>query len=608
VPAQIVVGEQVAVLDEMDRALLDRSVPPYSGIPEFAVEDPRTVREGELFREFVDTGAVDILALAEEISSPADQGYLGLRTQAADQLRIEANRIVDDAEQQRQKVVLFATAAVLLAVLVTWFASRSITRPLRSLTRQARAMADERLPGAVQQVLDTPLGDDVVMPTLEPIAVRTHDEVADVAKVLNVVQERAVDLAVEQAVLRRNIADSFVNLGRRNQNLVGRQLDFITELERDERDPETLESLFRLDHLATRMRRNAESLLRLAGGEPTAGWDGPVSLLDVVRGALGEIEDYTRVDIRHVDAAALAPGLGGDLSHAVAELLENALTFSPPDQAVEVRGRRTADGYVLAILDNGVGMEVDDLLRANKRLAGEESFTVAPSRYLGHYVAGHLTSRMGVRVQLQPGAAGGTTARIDIPASVLIDDVFATPAAPVSAPIPAPAPVEEREALPRRTAMAAPPPVPVEPAPTADPVEAAQSEPVAEAEPAPNPWSVPWVDDAHDPVEAEPERRTDPAPGFGGLAPVVTAAGDDSTTPSGLLRRVPGAQPPVAPAFANPMSARVESAAAEDTAPSSSPEDVSAFLADFALGVDRGLADAFEHDSGNGNGSGTVTG
>jgi hypothetical protein len=473
----------------------------------------------------------------------------------------------------------------------------------------------------VQQVLDTPLGDDVVMPTLEPITVRTHDEVADVAKVLNVVQERAVDLAVEQAVLRRNIADSFVNLGRRNQNLVGRQLDFITELERDERDPETLESLFRLDHLATRMRRNAESLLRLAGGEPTAGWDGPVSLLDVVRGALGEIEDYTRVEIRHVDAAALAPGLGADLSHAVAELLENALTFSPPDQAVEVRGRRTAEGYVLAIIDNGVGMEVDELLRANKRLAGEESFTVAPSRYLGHYVAGHLTSRMGVRVQLQHGAAGGTTARIDIPASVLIDDVFATPPAPVPA-APAPAPDEQRGTLPRRTAMAAPPAVRVEPAPTADPVPAAEPEPVAEAEPAPVPWSVPWVDGAPAPTEAgpdptpasaptsapEPEPRTDPAPGFGGLAPVVTPAGDDTTTPSGLMRRVPGAQPPATPAFANPMSATVESATAEETAPSSSPEDVSAFLADFTLGVDRGLADAFEHDSSNGNGSGTVFG
>src|SRR5690606_3775206 len=138
--------------------------------------------------------------------------------------------------------------------------NRSITRPLQSLTEQAERMATATLPGAVQQVLETPLGEDVEIPTVEPIEVRTRDEVADVAAALNVVQQSALDLAVEQAALRRNIADSFVNLGRRNQNLLDRQLDFITELERDETDPDRLASLFRLDHLATRMRRNAESL------------------------------------------------------------------------------------------------------------------------------------------------------------------------------------------------------------------------------------------------------------------------------------------------------------------------------------------------------------
>ena len=144
-------------------------------------------------------------------------------------------------------------------------------------------MADHRLPEAVLDILDTPLGEDVEVPEVDPVAVQTRDEVADVADALNTVQDSALDLAVEQAVLRRNIADSFVNLGRRNQNLLGRQLDFITELETNETSPDTLSNLFRLDHLATRMRRNAESLLVLAGVEPPRKWAAPVRMTDVIR-------------------------------------------------------------------------------------------------------------------------------------------------------------------------------------------------------------------------------------------------------------------------------------------------------------------------------------
>src|SRR5919198_2020161 len=167
---------------------------------------------------------------------------------------------------------------LVLATALVWLVSRSITRPLRSLTKQAKEMAEHRLPDAVLDILETPLGDDVDVPQIAPVSVRTRDEVSDVADALNTVQDSALDLAVEQAVLRRNIADSFVNLGRRNQNLLGRQLDFITELESNETGPDTLASLFRLDHLATRMRRNAESLLVLAGVEPPRKWAAPVRL------------------------------------------------------------------------------------------------------------------------------------------------------------------------------------------------------------------------------------------------------------------------------------------------------------------------------------------
>src|SRR5690606_11180801 len=142
-------------------------------------------------------------------------------------------------------------------------------------------------------------------PHVTPVRVNARDEVADVADALNTVQDTALDLAVEQAVLRRNIADSFVNLGRRNQHQLGRQLDFITELESKATDPDTLANLFRLDHLATRMRRNAESLLVLAGVEPPRKWAAPVRLTDVIRAALGEVEDYQRVTVRGVEPATI---------------------------------------------------------------------------------------------------------------------------------------------------------------------------------------------------------------------------------------------------------------------------------------------------------------
>ncbi|WP_436796383.1 ATP-binding protein [Actinospongicola halichondriae] len=282
-------------------------------------------------------------------------------------------------------------------------------------------MASTRLPGALRQILETPLGDDVVVPELPPIEVKTRDEVREVVQVLNDVQDRTLALAADQAVLRRNIADSFVNLGRRNQNLLDRQLAFITELEQSETEPEELESLFRLDHLATRMRRNAESLLVLAGVESPRQWADPVACDDVIRASLGEVEDYQRVTVRHLDDVRFAGEAASGLSHVLAELIENALNFSPPTEQVELKGRRTDDGYLLAIDDDGIGMSPEEIEQANRRLSGEESYTVAPSRYLGHYVAGNLAQRFGIGLRLQDRPAGGVTATVSIPSALLVD-------------------------------------------------------------------------------------------------------------------------------------------------------------------------------------------
>ncbi|MDD9368642.1 MAG: HAMP domain-containing protein, partial [Acidimicrobiales bacterium] len=251
----------------------------------------------EVVDEAVQTGVVDVRALTTYAMSedPETLAYTVFGNQVED-IVLDHARELDAAAQARQRwFMVLAVAAVIVAALAAWLVSRSITRPLRSLTREAKEMAERRLPDAVLTILETPLGDDVRIPSIAPVTTTTRDEVADVALALNTVQDTALDLAVEQALLRRNIADSFVNLGRRNQNLLGRQLDFITELESNETDPDSLANLFRLDHLATRMRRNAESLLVLAGIEPPRQWTAPVRITDVIRAALGEVEDYQRV-------------------------------------------------------------------------------------------------------------------------------------------------------------------------------------------------------------------------------------------------------------------------------------------------------------------------
>ena len=349
------------------------------------------------------------------------------------------------------------------AIVLTWLVSRSITKPLRSLTRQAKEMAERRLPDAVHRhPRNTPRRRRRRSPPSTPSSSTPATKSPTSSTALNTVQDTALDLAVEQAVLRRNIADSFVNLGRRNQNLLGRQLDFITELETNETDPDTLSNLFRLDHLATRMRRNAESLLVLAGIEPPRKWAAPVRLTDVIRAALGEVEDYQRVTVRGVEPATIIGSAAADLAHLLAELIENALVFSPPDQTVDIRGRQNPHGYTLAVIDSGLGMPQTDITAANRRLAGAESFTIAPSKYLGHYVAGNLAARHNIHVTLDNSPGNGITATIDLPPTLLTtDSALPSPDEPHAArdvwpPAPALGRAARRRRRPRRAVPARP--------------------------------------------------------------------------------------------------------------------------------------------------------
>lgn len=335
-------------------------------------------------------------------------------------IRARAAELQRQAERGLIAFALLAALAVAGAAAVAGASARSITTPLFALAREANDVAARRLPDAVVRVQATAGGEGPAPPSPVRVPARSGTEIRSVAEALDRVQSVAFSLATEQAVLRRNTTESMANLGRRNQNLLRRQLGFISQLEREDPDPSALANLFELDHLATRMRRNAESLLVLVGESTPRRWSAPLPVADVIRAALAEVEEYRRVVLRRIDDALITGAVVAEIAHMLAELIENGLAFSPPDHDVEIYGRRIGTGYLIAIIDDGVGMSAEDLVQANARLRGEENFLVAPTRFLGHYVVGGLAQRLSVEVQLAPSPVTGITARVSLPANLLV--------------------------------------------------------------------------------------------------------------------------------------------------------------------------------------------
>ena len=331
-------------------------------------------------------------------------------------------------------VLAGAIVAASLAVGAVFIARRavgSLLNPIGQLTRQAEIAANVELPRVVAEVNN--LASGLAVPRAAPFPDFAGTEFAAFSSALNAMQDTAINLAVSQAKLRRNMSESLVNLGRRNQGLLARTLSFITELEEHERDPETLDDLYRLDHLTTRMRRNAESLLVLAGSEPPRTWSEPVPVGDVLRAALSEIESYDRVDLGRLEAALVKGTTVSDLAHLLSELIENSTNFSPPTSRVRVEGRGSSEGYEFYVIDNGIGMTYEEMDEANRLLAEPTTLEAAPSKVLGHYVVSQLAQRHGVAVSLAPsGETGGVTARIVVPMALLMEvpPVVASPSAP----------------------------------------------------------------------------------------------------------------------------------------------------------------------------------
>lgn len=302
--------------------------------------------------------------------------------------------------------------AVIASIVLSITTARALVQQLDKLRIAAWDLANERLPSVVDRIGH---GQEVDIAAEAPPLEFGNDQIGHVGQAFNAVQQTAIKVAVEQAQLRRDIADILRNLARRTQSLVHRQLSVLDVMERRENDPQELRDLFRLDHLATRMRRYAENLLVLSGAAPGRAWRDSVPMIDVVRGALAEIEDYTRVDVLPLGDVALDGRAVSDVIHLVAELVENAASFSPPYTTVQVSGYAVAHGYALEVEDRGLGMSPEDIAGANERIANPPELKLGGNARLGLYVVSRLAERHDIRVTFKASPYGGTTVVVLLP-------------------------------------------------------------------------------------------------------------------------------------------------------------------------------------------------
>ncbi len=313
--------------------------------------------------------------------------------------------------------VIFSLAVALLlaiALAATALVGQSMVGPLRRLRNGALEVAEVRLPEMVRRMSETD-GEGVSL-EIEPIDVDSADEIGEVARAFDQVHKEAVRLAANEAALRGNVNAMFVNLSRRSQSLVERQIRVITSLERGEQDSERLASLFQVDHLATRMRRNSENLLVLAGQELSRRWGHPVALVDVLRAAVSEIEQYERVTLNVQPGISIRREAVRDVVHLTAELVENATSFSAADTPVTIDANLLSNGGALIdIADQGVGMRAEAMAHANWRLDNPPMVDVEVSRRMGLFVVAQLAARHGIRVRLRAAASGGLSALVWLP-------------------------------------------------------------------------------------------------------------------------------------------------------------------------------------------------
>ncbi|MDH6114060.1 signal transduction histidine kinase [Kitasatospora sp. MAP12-15] len=530
----------------------------------------------------------------------------GVNTQLADSIGARATSYAMGLVWRGAIAGVVGLLAIVLTIMISFRIGRGLVRELIGLRNAANELAGSRLPSVMRRLRHGELVD---------LAAETPDldfgsaEIGQVGRALNSVQRAAIQAAVEQADLRRGVSAVFVNLARRSQVLLHRQLTLLDTMERRTEDPAELDDLFKLDHLTTRMRRHAEGLIILSGGSPGRAWRKPVRMVDVVRAAVGEVEDYARVIVRPFPGTGLLGSAVADVTHLIAELVENAAVFSPPQTQVTVQGEVVAHGFALEIDDRGLGLSESALAEINQRLEVEQEFDLADTDRLGLFVVSRLARRHGIRVQLRPSPYGGTSAVVLIPRELLADvsggiaePPAAVPApAPVAASAPSPgpavAPARQRELVavaggeggPRR----------LEPRVKGQQRSVTGPKPAA-AEPARTPGGLPRRRATGGPVlvpasggtgrHRRPGQDADPAPAESAPAsPAVAASPDAPADPPGgglLPRRVRQAN--LAPQLKD-AAGRAEQP--EQAVRERSPEEARATFASFQRGFSRGRAD-----------------
>ena len=520
--------------------------------------------------------------------------FLGELDAAEDGVRTELRETSEATRLTAVSLALINAFLLLLAlvigVAVVGLIARQMIGSLRTLRRGAMDVAERRLPDAVQRMRQGSVPDVNV----EPVPVQTREEVGEVARAFDAVHTQAVRLAAEQATLQNNVNAMFVNLSRRSQTLVDRQLKLIEELEAGEEDPDQLSHLFRLDHLATRMRRNSENLLVLAGTELAQRAVRPVPVVEVLQAAVSEVEQYRRIVVSPPPDLAVVGRVGNDLQHLLAELLDNATNFSPPDSRVVMSTSRTDDGtFVVEIVDDGVGLPAAELAQINEQLGLPSDATVEASRRMGLFVVGRLAARHGIEVTLSSGSTAprpegvarstakpnqGLTALVRVP-RLLIHDGFGPARRSGAQRSPATAPRRDTESTAGQANGAqrtAPPPQPqssrasAPPAPAAPPQpappRATQPEsrppsaprppapqPTRPQPPSPPPAARPSAQPESRPAPAQPESR--PAPAQPESRPAPAPQAESRPAPAQAESRPAPAQPESRPAPASPVPA-----------------------------------------------------
>src|SRR5215470_6221288 len=346
--------------------------------------------------------------------------------QLTDTIARQASTLHRGAMRSLLLTAAIAAAVLIVVLLTTVIIARSLVRPLRQLKAEALDVAGVRLPAEVRELSTAGEADQSV--EVEPIGVHSTDEIGQVARAFDQVHQEAVRLAADEARLRGSVSAIFISLSRRSRSLLERLLRLIDSLELGEQDSERLADLFRMDHLATRMRRNSENLLVLAGQEPPRRWAEPVSLADVVRASVSEIEQYDRVVLDMQPGIGVTGNAVADVVHLLAEVIENATIFSAEETLVTVSGHALRTGGVLInVVDSGMGMAEEQLRQVNWRLENPPAADVEVSRHMGLFAVAHLAARHGIRVRLRRAPSGGLIAHVWLPDALISQDTKPSP-------------------------------------------------------------------------------------------------------------------------------------------------------------------------------------